>query len=124
MGDSVLYQAWYDRASTDLAGANILYEHGGAYELVAFHCQQAIEKQLKGWILKESGELMEGHNLPFLRRHAISLGAPLQSYGNDMGFVNQFYIETRYPADEYIAVSEEEAQDCLDVAKAILAVLK
>ena len=120
MGDSFRYKDWYEKALHDLNGAKILFEHEGGYDLVAFHCQQAIEKHLKGWLLKTTNVLFDGHSLVFLCRKAIQSGAPLKENLRDCAYVNQFYIETRYPADSYIPVSKDEALDCLDAAKAIL----
>jgi len=34
---------WFDMAHKDIKGAKILYEHDADYEIVCFHCQQAIE---------------------------------------------------------------------------------
>ena len=47
MGDSPLVLDWIAKAETDLRCAKILFEHDGGNEVVAFHCQQAIEKALK-----------------------------------------------------------------------------
>lgn len=121
--DSPRYKDWYGRASQDLRGASILLEYGGGNELVAFHCQQAIEKQMKGWLLKATGELTEGHSLVFLCRKAIAAGAPVRAYLRDCAYVNQFYLETRYPADVCIPVSDEEARDCIEIATQILSAL-
>jgi len=52
MGDSLRYKDWFEKAVHDLHGAEILMEHDGGNDLVAFHCQQAMEKTLKGWLLK------------------------------------------------------------------------
>lgn len=123
MADSIQYQLWYEKARIDLNGAKILFKHDADRGLVAFHCQQAIEKQLKGWLLKTNGIIEEGHNLAYLYRIAIRLGAPLKEYQKDLAFVNQFYIETRYPSDTFEPVSDDEAADCLDVAEKVLSVL-
>lgn len=98
-------------------------EYDGGNDLVAFHCQQAMEKMLKGWLLKTTDELFDGHSLVFLCRKAIAAGAPLKDKLRDCAYVNQFYIETRYPSDSYIPVSEKEAQDCIDAAKELLELL-
>lgn len=98
-------------------------EHDGGNDLVAFHCQQAMEKALKGWILKTTEELLDGHSLVFLCRKAIAAGAPLRGKLRDCAYVNQFYIETRYPSDTYLPVSEQEAQDCIDAAKGLMQIL-
>ena len=44
MGDSLRYKDWFEKAAHDLRGAEILMEHDGGNDLVAFHCQQAMEK--------------------------------------------------------------------------------
>ena len=62
MGDSLRYKDWFEKAIQDLRGAEILMEHDGGNDLVAFHCQQAMEKALKGWLLKNTGELLEGQS--------------------------------------------------------------
>lgn len=121
--DSLRYLDWYARAEQDLRGAKILLEYDGGNELVAFHCQQAIEKKLKGWLLKTQSELEAGHSLVYLCRKAIAAGAPLRKSLRDCAYVNQFYLETRYPADVYIPVSEQEARDCIDAAEEILSAL-
>ena len=72
MGDSLRYKDWFEKAAHDLRGAEILMEHDGGNDLVAFHCQQAMEKMLKGWLLKTTGELLDGHSLVFLCRKATS----------------------------------------------------
>ena len=46
MGDSLRYKDWFEKAAHDLRGAEILMEHDGGNDLVAFHCQQAMEKML------------------------------------------------------------------------------
>ena len=115
MGDSLRYKDWFEKAVHDLRGAEILMEHDGGNDLVAFHCQQAMEKMLK--------ELLDGHSLVFLCRKATAAGAPLKGNLRDCAYVNQFYIETRYPSDSYMPVSEEEARDCMDAARKLMELL-
>lgn len=118
--ESTRYRIWYEHAARHLRGAKILMEHDGGNDLVAFHCQQAMEKQLKGWLLKTTGELEDGHSLVYLCRKAIQAGAPIGNRLRDCAYVNQFYIETRYPSDFYIPVSDKEALDCVEAAELLL----
>ena len=120
MADSSRYQDWYDKARRDLDGAQILLEHDGGNDLVAFHCHQAIEKALKGWLLKATGSLVDGHSLVYLCRSAIKNGAELEPHLKDCAYVNQFYIETRYPADIPMELSGNEARECMDIANTVL----
>ena len=41
----------------------------------------------------------------------------------DCAYVSQFYIETRYPADSPLLLSEDETKECLEIAENILASL-
>lgn len=97
MADSRIYEDWLAKARTDLESARILFEHGGDYATVAFHCQQAIEKGLKGFILKSSKQLKDGHSLIYLCRKASAYNDDFEPYFKDCAYVNQFYIESRYP---------------------------
>ena len=53
MPDSAKFEDWFEKAKIDLNGARILFEHEADYTLVAFHCQQAIEKAFKGYLFVE-----------------------------------------------------------------------
>lgn len=61
--DSRRYYDWLEHSSQDLIAAKILSEDDRCYRLSAFHCQQAIEKALKAYILLKSDVLVDGHNL-------------------------------------------------------------
>lgn len=118
--DSRRYLDWYKKAKNDLRGAEILFESDADNSLVAFHCQQAIEKILKGYVLKNTNDLLEGHSLIFLIRRAARFDEDIRKFTKDCAFVNQFYIETRYPADIPDDVDENEERECLDTARAVL----
>lgn len=120
MADSKRYNDWYTKAKEDLRGANILFEHDGIGSMVAFHCQQSIEKALKGYILKNTNELVEGHSLVYLCKKASSINVNIKSYLKDCAFVNQFYVETRYPADIPTELEEEDVKECIAIAQALL----
>ena len=120
MADSKRYSDWYNKAKSDLNGAIILYKNDADLSLVAFHCQQAIEKMLKGYILKNTKNLLEGHSLVFLIRRASQFDVDMNGYLKDCAFVNQFYTETRYPSDLPDEVDGEEAKECLDIATAVV----
>lgn len=49
--DTKRYKDWFDIAEKDLKSAKILFQHDADYGIVCFHCQQAIEKYLKGYII-------------------------------------------------------------------------
>lgn len=124
MADSTRFLDWYDKAEKDLFGAKILLAHEGDTSLVTFHCQQAIEKALKGYILKNGLELIEGHSLIYLCKQALKYNNSLKQYMKDCAYVNQFYIETRYPADVPTEINDEEAKECIEISEKIINYIK
>ena len=71
--DSQYYYKWLEKALSDLQSARILLTWGGDEMAVAFHCQQAIEKALKGYLLFKLGRHFDGHNLTFLCRQLLAV---------------------------------------------------
>ena len=97
--DSRRYYDWLEHSSQDLIAAKILSEDDRCYRLAAFHCQQAIEKALKAYILLKSDVLVDGHNLTWLCRQAKKYDRGFHQWFDESADLNQCYIETRYPAD-------------------------
>lgn len=60
MTDSLRYTEWIEKATRDLKSAKVLKQNDCGNDVVAFHCQQAIEKSLKGFLLKSTGLIVEG----------------------------------------------------------------
>lgn len=107
-------------ADKDLKSAKILFEHDADHGIVCFHCQQAVEKYLKGYLIFKSGELVEGHSLLKLCKKASQFDEGFKAYVKDCAFVNSFYIETRYPAEDPLVVSKEEVEECFRIVDNII----
>ena len=117
MVDSTRYLDWFGKAQADLESAEILFKNNGNNAVIAFLCQQAIEKSYKGFILKEKEELVEGHSLIYLCKKIIETDDSFKKFMKDSAYVNQFYLETRYPADVPLDISASEARECIEIAK-------
>ncbi|MDK2877390.1 MAG: hypothetical protein PWR06_106 [Thermoanaerobacteraceae bacterium] len=46
MVDSIRYNDWLEKAERDIKAARVLKQNDCGNDIVAFHCQQAIEKAL------------------------------------------------------------------------------
>ena len=109
--DSCFYYKWLDKALCDLQAARLLLTYGGDHYNIAFHCQQAIEKALKGYLLFRTGRHFDGHNLTYLCRQAIQLDSKAFSeYLDESAALNDLYIETRYPTDLPFEIDELEVR--------------
>ncbi len=117
MTDSTKHKEWFEMGKKDLKSAEILHKYEADNGIVCFHCQQAIEKYLKGFLINATGELQEGHNLVKLSKKAMTFDQSLSEFIKDMAFVNTYYIETRYPAEDALLVSKEDAEECIRIAK-------
>lgn len=120
MVDTTRYLDWLEMAKKDLKGAEILFEYDGDYGLICFHCQQAIEKYLKGYLISKTGILQEGHSLVKLCKKAIDFNDVFKEFLKDCAFVNTYYIETRYPSEDPLNITEEEVLTCFSITRSIM----
>lgn len=122
--DSVYYYKWLEKALSDLQTARLIKTYDGDCYAVAFHCQQAIEKALKGWLLFKSGRHYDGHNLTYLCRQAAQLDSNFQEYLDESAALNNYYIETRYPTDLPFVITEQEIISVLRMAEDVFAYIR
>ena len=122
--DSVYYYKWLDKALCDLQTARILLTWDGDPCNTAFHCQQAIEKALKGFLLYRTGRHFDGHNLTYLCRQAAMLELFFEDYLEKSAALNNLYIETRYPTDLPLDISEREVRSYLTMAEDMFAAIR
>ena len=108
--DSKRYFDWLERAECDLDSARILKDNDGDNCNAAFHCQQCIEKALKGYILYKTGKHTDGHNLTFLCRSACRIDRTFDEWLDESTSLNRYYIETRYPTDVGFDVTDAELE--------------
>lgn len=124
MVDTDKYNEWFAMAQKDLRSAKILFDHDADNEIICFHCQQTLEKYLKGYLIAVTGELQEGHNLLKLCKKAMVYDNKFNEFLKDMAFVNVFYIETRYPAIDPLVVSKEDTEECFRIVNKVLSRIK
>lgn len=124
MVDTLKYREWFEIADKDLNGAKILYEHGADYGLVLFHLQQAVEKYFKGYLIYKTGMLQGGHSLIKLCKKACEFDSEFRKYIKDAAFLNGYYIETRYPAEDPLIADNEDVEDGMNFTVEITNLIK
>lgn len=115
--DSKRYYDWLDCAGEDLKAAKLLLGSGSLMNMAAFHCQQCIEKALKGYILFKNRGHVDGHNLTWLCRQAVRLNHRFLEWLDESAVLNRFYIETRYPSDIPLELTEPYVQRVYKMAE-------
>jgi HEPN domain-containing protein len=117
LNDSVYYNEWMKKADEDILVAKILLSNPDCKNSCAFHCQQSIEKSLKAYVLLVDKKLLDGHNLTWLCRQALTYDESFRQWLDESYSLNRYYIETRYPADIPTELSAEKINDIYKMAK-------
>lgn len=122
-----LPEIWLQYASDDLQSAEVLLREG-IYNMVCSHSQQTVEKLLKSFIATHNKGIPRIHNLVRLNEICENLhGSKLNLDHEGLIFLNDVYIESRYPADFGILPSgqpeKEEAEKAYNYANEITEIL-
>lgn len=119
--------SYYSRAINDLDfavyGLEIGRKHGD-FNNVASLSAQACEKFFKAIIElafaedKSCIDLMKSYNLRTLYNRIVTKYT-LEISSRDCKWLGDFYFDAGYPGDNFVVVSEEDAIECIDLAKQI-----
>lgn len=87
----------------------------GLEDGVLVHCQQCIEKNIKGIILKKYGVTSKEHNLvKLLETLYLSDYTNLKKYKNLCRDLKDFYFSRRYASDDYEFLNEDEYKEYIN----------
>ena len=118
---------WIFLAEKDLNASEILIkEEYPLTNIIAFHCQQTIEKYLKAILLENDIPLIITHDL-------IKLNGMIKEI-KDLGIdenklipINEVYVEARYPGEIGLmpdgVPTNEQAMEFIDFAKEVKAII-
>jgi HEPN domain-containing protein len=91
---------WLDKAAADFDAAEQLSTQGGRFrEIVAFHCQQAVEKYLKALLVRRQIEFPKTHDIAKLLDRVATVDASAAERLRDADALTPFGVEARYPSD-------------------------
>ena len=112
-------RAWLHRAREDLLSARILVEHSAlVLGPAAFHCQQAVEKTLKSFLVWRSVSFERVHSLVYLMDLCEAEEPGFASLREETERLAPYAVEIRYPGDAP-EISLEEARKALAGAEAV-----
>ena len=121
-------EAWVGFAEKDLLTVSEIIENQNLTNIVTFHCQQAIEKFFKAFVLENDKPLMKIHNLLTLYG-TIKEITELELDEDLLSTVNDIYLESRYPGevgllDDGSIPTSEQANQFFAFAKEVEAKIK
>ena len=115
---------WFDRARHDWDAANFILDMRPVpVEIVCYHCQQAVEKTLKGYLVAQGMEPVPRiHDLTQLCLMCQEKDARFANVMQACGYLTVFATQTRSPSS--IDPSEVEMNRALDYTKDALAFIQ
>jgi HEPN domain-containing protein len=112
-------RSWIEKAKNDLLNAdNNLASEQIPYDTVCFHCQQAAEKLLKGFLVAHNSEYPITHNLFVILEDILEYDSSAENLRESLAILNPYSIEVRYPGDAWMP-TPEDAKEARQAAQQI-----
>jgi HEPN domain-containing protein len=112
-------KAWLKKAADDLRGAEIdLAATPPLIEDALFHCQQACEKSLKGFLTCHDRIFRKTHDLDLLANACLEIDASLTRELDEARDLTVFAWEFRYPGEVEVP-PEVEVRSYLTLARQV-----
>lgn len=123
--DSSNYEDWFLKVKNDLKAAEAImgYYEDPPTDTVCYHCHQAVEKSLKGYLVYKKTRLPWVHDIVFLLNLCIEYDTELEVLKEDVEVLNKYYIEAKYPPDIPVLFSKEEANTAIERAKMVVEII-
>ena len=114
-----LAKEWIKKSQNDFKSAEILHKESGPTDVLCFHCHQAVEKILKGFLVFNKIEFPKVHDLIYLLRLCEKANKNFGNLKEKISFLNRYYIESRYPPETEV-YSKKECQQAIKFAEVII----
>jgi len=122
LGVEVEVRAWLELAALDLGAAVRLADDPGFSRVVVYHCQQAAEKAIKGFLTWHGIRFGRTHDLDVLGALVLPLEPALGPALDRAVELTPYAWLYRYPPDSPAPV-EAEAGEAIDVARELVDVI-
>ena len=114
-------EAWIGFAEKDILTISEIIDNPKLADVVTFHCQQAIEKYFKAFLLEKEKPLSKIHNL--LALYGIIREIVDLNLDEDLlSTVNNAYLESRYPGE--IGLLDDDAMPTVEQTNQFFAFVK
>jgi HEPN domain-containing protein len=110
---------WIIKGDHDLGTAKVTYLHIPEYlDTVTFHCQQAVEKYLKSYLIFKLIPFRFVHDLIYLLELIVPIDPDFETYFDNISELQSYAVEVRYP-NEMIFLSNDKVENAMRIAKEI-----
>ena len=110
---------WLQKAKNDLVSAQILIKHDPpVLDTASFHCQQAVEKALKAFLVWKGVSFEKVHSLTYFLDFCEAQEPTFGSLRERAETLAPYAVEIRYPG-AVMEVSRSEAEEALSTAEVL-----
>lgn len=108
-----LIKQWLKKAKHDELAAKVLVKHRPLIlDTACFHCQQAVEKHFKAFLVFCNYNFQKTHDLSILKKACVSFDTDFSKI--DVKDLDDFAVQIRYP-DDSIDPSMETAKEYIKI---------
>jgi HEPN domain-containing protein len=124
MPASELIRSWLLKAAHDMETAKIVATQLPDYDdVIAFHCQQAIEKSLKGYLVYLDIEFKPVHDLGYLLNLTVTKDNSMDLYFEDVDRISRYAVQIRYP-DTMIRLTKFQIEEAIKIASHMFGLIR
>lgn len=127
MNNLDIAQEWFDIAELDLSSAKYLQTmQPTPIEIICYHCQQSVEKYLKGYLALNEHEIVKTHDLLILNKLCMNYDIEFKDLKEECLRLTDFGVNIRYPypmdlneSDMKLAIKDTEIVQRFVLSKVI-----
>ena len=112
MNNRDIAEEWFKMAEIDFDSANFLLAMKPVpFEIICYHCQQCVEKYLKGFIALNGGQILKTHDLLILNKECVNFKNEFKEIENECMELTDYGVQVRYPF--HIEIEDYDVQNAL-----------
>ncbi len=117
---------WLKKGDTDYETALVVWQSNkGLFDAVCFHCQQCVEKYLKGFLIFSGKAVSKTHDLERLLQECIEVDDAFTAWREPCLILTDYAVDIRYPyPDAYTETTRGDAEEALRHAEALRAFVR
>ena len=123
MNNTDISKEWFNYAVSDYRAASYLMSmKPKPIEIICYHCQQCVEKLLKGYIALNGGEILKTHDLITLNKICIEYNFVFYDIKDQCIDLTDYGVQTRYPFN--VDLDESDVKIALEDTKKVIDFVK
>lgn len=111
-----LVKEWVHKAERDMDTAILTLDNKPEYtDIICYHCQQAVEKYLKAYLVYLDTPFEKKHDLDYLIDLIVENDKEIEHFYDAVETLSGYAVEIRYPTDDQSEPSVEEARNAYEI---------